>query len=125
MQREARGVVQSYFAQSLPTAEVLDRIRHDPSLGAEVAGALEQAAAYGRGLVTHEAERQVEALYAQPLLRPEVLERLRADPALAQRFASRPWPWRSPCRKCRGTSTRPAGPWSASRVPRPPRIGWP
>jgi tetratricopeptide (TPR) repeat protein len=85
VQREARGVVEFYFAQSLPVAEVLDRIRHDPTLSAEVRQrALEQAAPYGQSLVAHAAERQVEALYAQPLLRPAVLERLRADPALSE-----------------------------------------
>jgi hypothetical protein len=85
VQREARSVVEFCFAQSLPVAEVLDRIRHDPTLTAEVRqSALEQAAPYGRSLVTHEAERQVHALYAQPLLRPEVLERLRADSALSE-----------------------------------------
>jgi hypothetical protein len=82
VQREARGVVEFYFSQSLPVAEVLDRIRHDPTLGTEVRQrALEQAAPYGRSLVAHQAEQQVHALYAQPLLRPEVLARLRADPA--------------------------------------------
>jgi hypothetical protein len=85
VQREARGVVQFLFGQSLPVAEVLDRIRHDPTLGAEVRQrALEQAVPYGRSLVDHEAERQVHTLYAQPLLRPEVLERLRTDSALSE-----------------------------------------
>ena len=85
VQREARGVVQFLFAQSLPVAEVLDRIRYDPTLSAQVRQrALEQAAPYGRCLVAHEAERQVHALYDQPLLRPEVLERLRSDPALSE-----------------------------------------
>ena len=85
VQREARGVVEFYFAQSLPTAEVLDRIRHDPTLSAEVRQlALELAAPYGQSLVAHEAERRVHSLYAQPLLRPEVLEHLRADSALSE-----------------------------------------
>jgi hypothetical protein len=79
------GVVEFYFAQSLPVAEVLNRIHHDPTISPEVRQrALEQAASHGRSLVTHEAEQQVHALYAQPLLRPEVLERLRADPALSK-----------------------------------------
>jgi WD40 repeat protein len=83
--REARAVVRFLFAKSLPVAEVLDRIRHDRTLIAQVRQrALEQAEAYGRSLVADEAERQVNALYAQPLLRPEVLERLRADRALTE-----------------------------------------
>jgi tetratricopeptide (TPR) repeat protein len=83
-QREARGVVEHIFAQSLQVAEALDRIRHDPTLSAPVRQrALELAAPYGLSLVAHEAERQVHVLYAQPLLRPEVLEHLRADPNLS------------------------------------------
>jgi WD domain, G-beta repeat len=82
-QREARGVVEVLFTQSVPVAEALDRVRHDPTLSAPVRQrALELAAPYGRSLVANEAERQVHVLYAQGLLRPEVLEHLRAEPTL-------------------------------------------
>ena len=83
--REARGVVESLFAQSLPMAEVLARIRRDTTLSAEVRQrALALALPYGQSLVTHEVERLVESLYAQPLFRPEVMASLRADASLGE-----------------------------------------
>jgi eukaryotic-like serine/threonine-protein kinase len=83
--RDARSVVASLFAQSLPTAEVLVRIRHDPTLGDRVRQcALDLAEPYGRSLVVHEAERVVHALFAKPMFRPEVLASLRNDASLSE-----------------------------------------
>jgi hypothetical protein len=81
--RQARRVVESLFAESLPTAEVLARIRRDPLLSPEVRrGALELAEPYGNSLVVHEAERLVESLYAKGMLRPQVVASLSADASL-------------------------------------------
>ena len=83
--REARGVVEFFFARSLPTAEVLDRIRSDAALTPEVRRrALELAGPYGHSLVVREAERRVESLYARPMFRREVLEDLRRDASLSE-----------------------------------------
>ena len=85
VQGEARAVVEFLFAQSIPVAEALDRIRRDASLSAPVRDrALEQAAPYGQSLVAHEAERHVHVLYSLPLFRSEVLEHLRANRALSE-----------------------------------------
>ena len=57
MLREARGLVEFLFAKSLPAAEVLDRIRRDPTLSAPVRRrALELTELYGGSLLTLEAE---------------------------------------------------------------------
>ncbi len=83
--REARGVVEFFFAKSLSTTEVLDRIRSDATLTPEVGQrALDLAEPYGLSLVVHEAGRLVESLYTEPMFRPEVLERLRSDAALSE-----------------------------------------
>jgi WD40 repeat protein len=83
--REARGLVKFLFAKSLPTAEVLDRIRHDGTISEPVRRrALELAEPYGRNLVVYESERLVESLYSKPMFRSEVLESLRADLALSE-----------------------------------------
>jgi WD40 repeat protein/serine/threonine protein kinase len=83
--REARDLVEFHFAKSLPTAEVLDRIRHDGTISKPVRRrALELAEPYGHNLVVHEADRLVESLYSKPMFRSEVLASLRADPALRQ-----------------------------------------
>jgi WD40 repeat protein len=81
--REARGVVESLFAQSLPMAEVLARIRHDPVLSPQARDrALELTPAYARSLVVREAERLVLSLYNRPMPRPDVLASLRRDGSL-------------------------------------------
>jgi tetratricopeptide (TPR) repeat protein len=83
--RAARIVVQSLFDQSLPTAEVLDRIRRDATLGAATRErALALVRSYGQSLVAQEAERLVESLYAQAMFRPEVLASLRRDASLSE-----------------------------------------
>jgi WD40 repeat protein len=83
--REARGVVEFLFAQGWPTAEVLDRIRCDPSLGEPLRRrALDLAESQGCSLVDREAGRLIESLYARASLGPEVLEALRNDPALGE-----------------------------------------
>ncbi len=83
--RKARSVVESLFARSLSTPEVLDRIRAATALGAETRErALALAAPYGESLVAHEAEHVVEALYDQPMVRLEVIEALRSDSSLSE-----------------------------------------
>jgi predicted Ser/Thr protein kinase len=83
--REARGVVEFFFAGSSPVAEVRDRIRSDAALTPEVRRrALDLAGPYGRSLAVHEAERLVESLYARPMFRPEVLESVRRDASLSE-----------------------------------------
>jgi tetratricopeptide (TPR) repeat protein len=83
--REARGVVEFLFARSLPPAEVLARIQHDPTLSAAVRSrALDLAAAQERTRMLHEAERLVNARFARPMLRPEVLASLRTDSTLSE-----------------------------------------
>jgi hypothetical protein len=78
-------VVEFLFARSVPTAEVVDRIRHDAALTEPVrAKALDLAELHGRSRVVREAERQVESLFAKWLLRPVVVESLRRDAALAE-----------------------------------------
>jgi tetratricopeptide (TPR) repeat protein len=78
-------VLEFLFAQSLPVAQALDRIRQDPTSSDLVRErALAQASSYGQSLLACEAERRVYHLYDQALLRPEVIERLRADPALSE-----------------------------------------
>jgi WD40 repeat protein/serine/threonine protein kinase len=80
---EARRAVQSLFEESLPTTEVLDRIRRDPFLSDQARQrALALAVPYGRSLLVHEAERVVESLYGRPLFRSEVVASLRADTTL-------------------------------------------
>ena len=70
-------MVQSLFDRSLPTAEVLARIRHDPTLSDEPRQrALVLAGPDGQTLLVHQAERVVESLYHQPMFRPEVLASL-------------------------------------------------
>jgi hypothetical protein len=83
--REAKGVVEFFCARSLPTATVLDRIRHDGTLSEPVRSqALALAEPFGQNLAAQEAERRVEALYDQPLLRSDVRESLRTDPSLSE-----------------------------------------
>ena len=83
--REARGVVDSLFARSLPTEGVMAQIRQDSTLGDQVRQrALELARARGEALNLHEAEPLVESLYKKGMFRAEVLERLRADRSLGE-----------------------------------------
>jgi WD40 repeat protein len=83
--REARGLVEFLFAESLPRADVLDRIRRDPTLSEPVRRrALELAEPYGHSLVTLQAEALVESLYNKPMLRFEVVESLRSDASLSE-----------------------------------------
>ena len=85
MQREARGVLEFLFAQSLSVAQVLDRIRDDPTLSTPVREAcFMQAGPFWRELVVHEAERRVYDLYDQALFRADVLQRLRVDTTLRE-----------------------------------------
>jgi tetratricopeptide (TPR) repeat protein len=81
--RQARKLVESLFAESLPTADVRARIRRDPFLSREARrSALESAEPYGKSLVLPEAERLVESLYTQVMLRPEGTARRSADASL-------------------------------------------
>jgi eukaryotic-like serine/threonine-protein kinase len=83
--RDAAELVEFLFGQPLPTSEVLDRIRDNPSLDAEVRHrALDLADARGELLLDQEAERVVNGLYARPLLRPEVRASIRADQTLSE-----------------------------------------
>jgi tetratricopeptide (TPR) repeat protein len=83
--RQARGLVEFLLAKSLPTAEVMDRIRRDRAISEPVRQrALKLAEPYGRNRIVQEAERLVESLYSKPMFRPEVLASLRADPALSE-----------------------------------------
>ena len=82
--REAADLVEFLFGQHLPTSEVLDRIRDNPTLDPEVRRrALDLAGPYGESLLDHEAERVVNALY-ETLLRPAVRARLLADKTLSE-----------------------------------------
>ena len=82
--RESVDLVEFLFGQHLPTSEVLDRIRDNPTLDPEVRRrALDLAGPYGERLLDHEAERVVNALY-ETLLRPAVRARLRADKTLSE-----------------------------------------
>jgi tetratricopeptide (TPR) repeat protein len=82
--REAADLVEFLFGQQLPTTEVLDRIRYNPTLDSEVRRrALDLAGPYGASLLDHEAESVVNALY-ETLLRPAVRTRLLADKTLSE-----------------------------------------
>ncbi len=82
--REAADLVEFLFGQQLPTTEVLNRIRDNPTLDSEVRRrALDLAGPYGASLLEHEAERVVNALY-ETLLRPAVRARLLADKTLSE-----------------------------------------
>jgi len=82
---KAREIVDSLFARSLSTSEVLDSIRMATVVGPDVRRrALDLAGLYGESLVNHQAEHLVESLYAKPMLRPEVLAELRADSTLRE-----------------------------------------
>jgi hypothetical protein len=87
---KARKVVESLFARSLTTPEVLDHIWKATVLGPEIRRrALALAELYGESLVTHDAERLVEALYDKTMLRPEALARLRMDSSLSEPLRQR------------------------------------
>jgi eukaryotic-like serine/threonine-protein kinase len=82
---DARSVIEFLFAQSMPVAEVVARIRNDPTLNDAVRQrAFELAAQYGHGLVLHEAERLVESMFEKGMLRTEALESLRTDSSLTE-----------------------------------------
>jgi WD40 repeat protein/serine/threonine protein kinase len=88
--RDAAELVEFLFSQPLPTSEVLDRIRNNPSLDAEVRRrALELAEDHGELLLDQEAERMVNDLFERPLLRPEVRATLRADKMLSEPMRQR------------------------------------
>ncbi len=83
--RDAAELVEFLFGQPLPTSEVLDRIRVNPSLDADVRRrALDLAEAHGEFLLDQEAERVVNGLYERMLLRTEVRASLRADETLRE-----------------------------------------
>ncbi len=83
--RKARSVVESLFARTLTTPEVLDRIRQATALGPEIRErALALAGPYGESLIAHEAEHLVESLYNKPMIRSDVLETLRSDSSLSE-----------------------------------------
>jgi hypothetical protein len=83
--RAARGVVEFLFAQSLTAAQVRDRIRHDPTLYAEVRRrALALAEPYAQSLVAHAAERAVQSRLGAGMFRSEVLASLHGDAALSE-----------------------------------------
>jgi hypothetical protein len=88
--RDAAELVEFLFGQELPTSEVLDRIRDNPSLDAEVRRrARDLAEAQGELLLDQEAERVVSGLYERLLLRPEVRASLRADTTLNEPMRQR------------------------------------
>jgi hypothetical protein len=83
--REALGVVEFLFAQSLSANQVRDRIRNDPTLDAEVRHrALALAESHEQNLVVHEAERAVFSRLGAGMFRPEAVASLRDDPALSE-----------------------------------------
>jgi WD40 repeat protein/tRNA A-37 threonylcarbamoyl transferase component Bud32 len=83
--REALGVVEFLFAQSLSADQVRQRIGNDPTLDAEVRHrALDLAEPHEQSLVIHEAERAVFLRLGAGLFRPEALASLRGDPALSE-----------------------------------------
>jgi tetratricopeptide (TPR) repeat protein len=91
--REARSVVEFLLAQNVPAAEVLPRIRRDPTLSEEVRQlALDLAEPRVQALVNDQAERLVRdqaerlvrSLLDKLVLKDDVLESLRADTALSQ-----------------------------------------
>jgi hypothetical protein len=88
--RDAAELVEFLFGQELPTSEVLDRIRDNRSLDAEVRrSARDLAKAHGELLPDQETERVVNGLYERLLLRPEVRASLRADTALNEPMRQR------------------------------------
>ncbi len=83
--RKAKALVESLLGRSLPTPEVLERIRRDVTLSEPVrARALELAGPLGHTLVVHEAERVVGELFQKPMLKPDVLASLRRDDTLSE-----------------------------------------
>ncbi len=83
--RDAAELVEFLFGQPLPTSEVLDRIRVNSSLDADVRRqALDLAEAHGELLLDQEAERVVNSLYDKMLLRTEVRASLHADKTLGE-----------------------------------------
>ena len=83
--REARGVVETLFAKPLPEAEVLARIRSDPTLSDQVRqSALVLAERFGRSLVVHEAERLIDSLFGRPMLRADVVAYLNATTTIGE-----------------------------------------
>ncbi len=83
--REAVELVEFLFGQHLTTSDVLDRVRDNPSLSAEVRSrSLDLAEAHGERLLDQQAERLVNGLYNRLLLRPPVLASLRRDSTLGE-----------------------------------------
>ena len=83
--REARGVVETLFAKPLPEAEVLARIRSDPTLSDQVRqSVLVLAERFGRSLVVHEAERLIDSLFGRPMLREDVVAYLNATTTIGE-----------------------------------------
>jgi WD40 repeat protein/tRNA A-37 threonylcarbamoyl transferase component Bud32 len=83
--REALDVVESMFAQKLPVAEVITRIRHDLTIVPEVRDrALVLAESRGRLIAAREIEQLVQSLFARPLVRGDVQDSLRADATLSE-----------------------------------------
>jgi Flp pilus assembly protein TadD len=88
--RDAVELVEFLFGERLPTSEVLDQIRDNPSLGAEGRRrALDLAKARSELLLDQEAERVVNGLYERLLLRPEVRASLCADKRLGEPMRQR------------------------------------
>jgi eukaryotic-like serine/threonine-protein kinase len=88
--REAVDLVEFLFGQHLTISEVRDRIRDNPSLGADVRSrALDLAGRYGDRLLDQEAERLVNGLYDRLLLRPAVLASLQGDNTLSDSMRQR------------------------------------
>src|SRR5262249_33243685 len=78
--QDARSIVEPLFIQSLPRAEVVDRIRRDATVAEPVrAKALELAELYESSRVVREVERLISTLFAQWQLQSEVVQRLRND----------------------------------------------
>src|SRR5207249_1416056 len=83
--REARGVVAYVFLQPRPIAELLARIRDDPTISDPVRQrALALAESQGRSRVVHQAERVVQTLFAKPMFRPDVAASLRSNDTLTE-----------------------------------------
>jgi WD40 repeat protein len=82
--RAALGIVESLFAQKLPLAEVINRIRHNSTIGPEVRDrALALAEPQGRVFGAREIQHLVQTLFDRLLLREDVVESLRGDATLS------------------------------------------
>jgi hypothetical protein len=83
--REARGIVSFWSAQSLPKDRMIARIRGDAGLSERVRQrALDLVGPYEQYRIRSKAEDVVRLLFSKPLLRPEVRASLQADATLEE-----------------------------------------